>query len=138
MSSVIALDIGGRYIGIATMDHSGKIPYRYATIDRKKEDAFGVLKNICAQEQVFTIVAGVPFHVEDGSETQQTIRTRAFIDELKKALPEVREYVEIDETLTSQEAKRLLAIEGAPISEEHAEAARILLSEYLAQSSQSR
>lgn len=135
MSNVIALDIGGRYIGIATVDHSGRIPYRYATIDRKKEDAIVALKKVCEQEAITHIVAGVPFHVEDGSETDQTRKTREFISQLKTALPDILEYIEIDETLTSQEAKRLLQIEGAAASEEHAEAARILLSEYLAQSS---
>lgn len=135
MANILALDIGGRYIGIATVDHSGKIPYRFATIDRKQKDAFQEIKVICKQEQISTIVAGVPFHVEDGSETQQTIKTREFITQLKAVLPGILEYVEIDETLTSQEAKRLLGIEGAPITQEHAEAARILLSEYLAQAS---
>ena len=134
MSNVIALDIGGRYIGIAALDHAGKIPYRFSTIDRKKDDAMTVLKNICDQENVATIVAGVPFHVEDGSETEQTKKTRIFIAELKSTLPEAIDYVEIDETLTSQESKRLLGIEGASIIEEHAESARILLSEYLSQS----
>ncbi|HSX25217.1 MAG TPA: RuvX/YqgF family protein [Candidatus Andersenbacteria bacterium] len=132
MSSVIALDIGGRYIGIAALDHSGKIPYRFKTIDRKQESALDAIKKICEQEDVITIVAGVPYHVEDGSETEQTRKTRAFIAELKSILPEAIDYIEIDETLTSQEAKRLLGIEGAPAAEEHAEAARILLSEYLA------
>ncbi len=135
MSSVIALDIGDRYIGIATLDHSGKIPYRLKTIDRKKDEAIAVLKSICEQEQVSTIVAGMPYHVEDGSETKQTEKTRIFIAELRTVLPEAIDYVEIDETLTSQEAKRLLGIEGVALREEHSEAARILLSEYLAQSS---
>ena len=135
MANIIALDIGGRYIGVATVDHSGKIPYRFATIDRKQEDAFKKIKQICEQEQITRIVAGVPFHVEDGSETQQTIKTREFIAQLKAVLPDILEYIEIDETLTSQEAKRLLGIEGAASTEEHAEAARILLSEYLAQAS---
>ena len=135
MSNILALDIGGRYIGIATVDHSGKIPYRYATIDRKQQDAFEELKKICEKETITHVVAGVPFHVEDGSETQQTVKTREFIAQLKSVLPNILEYIEIDETLTSQEAKRLLGIEGAAITEEHAEAARILLSEYLAQAS---
>ncbi|OGY36004.1 MAG: hypothetical protein A3E36_04260 [Candidatus Andersenbacteria bacterium RIFCSPHIGHO2_12_FULL_45_11b] len=133
MSGVVALDIGNRYIGIATVDHSGKIPYRYATIDRKSEDALAALKKICDEEKISIIVAGVPFHVEDGSETDQTRKTREFIAQLKTVLPDILEYIEIDETLTSQEAKRLLGIEGAPIAEEHAEAARILLYEYLNQ-----
>ncbi len=135
MNNVLALDIGGRYIGIAAIDHSGKIPYRYGTIDRKQEDAFEALKKICEKEAITCIVAGVPFHVEDGSETQQTVKTRQFIAQLKALLPNILEYIEIDETLTSQEAKRLLDIEGAPSTQEHAEAARILLSEYLAQAS---
>ncbi|MEO6077203.1 MAG: Holliday junction resolvase RuvX, partial [Candidatus Andersenbacteria bacterium] len=75
---------------------------------------------------------GVPYHVEDGSETQQTKLTRDFLSELKNKLELALDIVEIDETLTSKEAKRTLAIEGAQATEEHAEAARILLAEYLA------
>lgn len=131
--SVIALDIGGRYIGIAALDHAGEITYRHSTIDRKEQDAFEVLQDICDTEDVDTIVAGVPYHVEDGSETEQTSITRAFITELKDRLTMPVDIVEIDETLTSQEARSRLRVEGAAVSEEHAEAARLLLAEYLAQ-----
>jgi putative transcription antitermination factor YqgF len=128
----IALDIGNRYIGIAMQDHASDITYRYSTLDRKKEDVFLLLNKICSEENIDTIVAGIPYHVEDGSETEQTRLTRAFLVELKNKIKSVLNIVEIDETLTSKEAKRTLAIEGAQATEEHAEAARILLAEYLA------
>ena len=37
----------------------------------------------------------------------------------------------MDETLTSKEAKQTLSIEGADVSQEHAEAARLILQDFL-------
>ena len=129
---ILALDIGDRYIGIAATDHIDFFAYRYGTIDRKTQHAFLVLANIVKKEQIQTIIFGIPYHVEDGSETEQTRKTRAFAASLQDALGSSVKYEEQDETLTSHEAKRNLQDAGSSMSEEHAEAARILLSEYIA------
>jgi len=131
MSRALALDIGNRYIGVAMQDHASTITYRHATIDRKKENPYVSIQNICESEKVDTVVVGIPYHVEDGSETNQTRITRDFIADFKNINLMALNIVEMDETLTSKEAKRLLAIEGGSNTEEHAEAARILLAEYL-------
>ncbi len=129
----LALDIGGRYIGIAAADHvDSSLAYRYGTIDRKVQDVFAALKEMIQKEGIDTLVLGIPYHVEDGSETQQTKKTREFIAQLKEALEKSISYIEVDETLTSLAAKENLKGEGADMKEEHAEAARVMLQEYLA------
>lgn len=129
----LSLDVGDRYIGVAATDHSDPIAYRYTTLDRTAQDPFVELPRIVASEAVDTVVVGVPYHVEDGSETEQTKKTRHFIATLQRALGDTVRIVEMDETLTSREAKRTLAAEDADSSQEHAEAARIMLQEYISQ-----
>lgn len=127
----IALDVGDRYIGVAAQDHTDAIAYRYATLDRKQQDVFQELQDITRKELIDTIVVGVPYHIEDGSETQQTHKTRAFIDSLKENLPSAIPVIEVDETLTSRQARESLKEEGVDVSQEHAEAARIILQEFI-------
>lgn len=129
--NAIGLDVGDRYIGVAAMDHTDAIAYRYATIDRKESDALADITAIISSTGADTIIIGVPYHVEDGSETLQTTKTRDFIVHLRASLHSSLKIVELDETLTSREARRMLTVEGADPSEEHAEAARILLQEFL-------
>lgn len=129
--NAISLDVGDRYIGVAATDHSDAIAYRYTTIDRKKSNAMAEIIVILAATGANIIVVGVPYHIEDGSETTQTQKTYEFIQELRGAIDESVSVSEVDETLTSREAKQTLALEGVDISEEHAEAARIMLQEVL-------
>ncbi len=128
---VLALDIGDRYIGIAATDHTDPIAYRYGTIDRTIQDAIVEITRIVRQENIARILFGVPYHMEDGSETDQTRKTRTLIEEIRRALGEGIAYEERDETLTSREARRSLVNTGESADHEHAEAARILLEEYL-------
>ena len=129
----LALDIGDRYIGLATTDHADKsLVYRYGTIDRKFQDAISVLQDAITKESIDTFILGVPYHVEDGSETAQTKKTLAFIDSLKAKFGSQLSYIEVDETLTSLAAKENLKGEHGSIHDEHAEAACVMLREYLA------
>ncbi|MDA1169513.1 MAG: Holliday junction resolvase RuvX [bacterium] len=129
---VLALDIGNRYIGVAATDHMDeKLAYRYATIDRKTQDNLAILSNYINKESIDTLVLGVPYHMEDGSETQQTQKTREFISQIKEKFGVDMHYIEVDETLTSRTAKDNLLQEGSDLTQEHAEAARIMLQEYL-------
>lgn len=129
--NALALDIGDRYIGVAATDHTDPIAYRYTTIDRRAVDVFTELSEVLVKTGATTVVVGVPYHVEDGSETNQTAKTREFIASLRTASSNLVNIIEVDETLTSREAKQTLQTEGADSSQEHAEAARIILQEFL-------
>ncbi len=128
----LALDIGNRYIGVAITDHvDTSLAYRYGTIDRKTQDALATLADYVTKESIDTLILGVPYHMEDGSETQQTKKTKEFTAQLQEKLGSNINYIEVDETLTSRAAKENLQHEGADVSEEHADAARIMLPEYI-------
>ncbi len=129
----LALDIGNRYIGVAVVDHvDPSLAYRYGTIDRMTQDVLFELERIITAKSVTTLVLGVPYHMEDGSETVQTKTTREFISSIQEALGSSVTYVEVDETLTSHAARENLRHEGLDTTQEHAEAARIILQEFLA------
>lgn len=131
ISHTIALDVGDRYVGIAATDHADAIAYRYATLDRTILNPFIAIADIVRAEAIVRIVVGVPYHVEDGSETAQTAKTKEFIQMLQESLSPRVEIVEVDETLTSAQARANLKQEGASEKEEHAEAARLMLQEYI-------
>ena len=54
-----------------------------------------------------------------------------FIEELKEALGPDVDIESVDETLTSVEAEKVLRFEGGKKGDQHAEAARIMLDDYL-------
>lgn len=126
----LALDYGDRYIGVAATDIEGRIPYRHSVIDQKHQDALPQIRQVVAQEEAVKVLVGVPVNLE-GEETQQTHKTLEFIELLRESLGDDVEVEGVDETLTSVEAQRVLRHEGGSDKDEHAEAARLMLSDYL-------
>lgn len=126
---ILCLDYGDRYIGLAAAELPDIPPHRYGVIDQRSGRALGQIKDLVAKENIRHILVGVPVSLE-GNPTQQTHVTLTFIEKLRAAVTVGVE--EVDETLTSAEARRRLQIEGTKPEEEHAEAARIMLAEYLA------
>lgn len=129
----LSIDLGDRHVGLAATDMDGKLTYRYGTIDRKTADALEEIKKVVEKERISALVIGVPIGLE-GNETAQTAKTRKFIERLKYALPDVK-IEEISEVLSSVEARANLKAEGGGDNLEHAEAARILLEDYLREKS---
>ena len=128
---LLSIDLGDRHVGLAATDADGRLTYRYGTIDRKAADALEEIKKIVEKEKISTLVIGVPIGLE-GGESAQTAKTRKFIRRLKAALPDMK-IEEISEVLSSVEARANLQAEGGGDNLEHAEAARILLEDYLKQ-----
>lgn len=127
---IIALDYGERYVGVAMTDPEGRLALRHGVIDQKKENVLELIRGMVAEEKVTAVLVGVPVSLE-GEETEQTQVSLRFIEELQEALGEGVEVVSVDETLTSAEAEQRVAREGSRMLEAHAEAARIMLEEYL-------
>lgn len=127
---ILCLDYGARYVGLAITDPDQRLALRYATIDQKDEDALLALANVIHKEGIGQIIVGLPVNLK-GRHTQQTRETLAFIDKLRQRLSEDVVIATVDETLTSVEAGRRAKIEGLPNEEEHAEAARLMLADYL-------
>ncbi len=127
----LCLDYGDRYIGMAATDTDGRLPHRFGTIDQQKEKALDKIEDIIKKAPVRHILVGVPISLV-GNVTDQTRKTLAFIDLLKSRLGNQVKIETIDETLTSIEAQKLIRLEGGNPEDEHAEAARIMLADYIA------
>lgn len=105
----MAFDIGDKRIGVAVSDPFCSMALPLETYYRKnfKKD-LEYLANLAKSRYVEVIVCGLPLNF-DGSESEQTLKTKSFVEELKKytTIPIVFE----DERFTSLEAERIL-IEG--------------------------
>lgn len=126
----LSVDYGTRYVGLAATDTDGNITYRYATLDQQKIKVMEEILSVVEKEKIKVVVVGLPKGLK-GQETEQTKITQIFIDELTSRLPGGVELVTAGETLSSVEAKRNLEAEGLDPSLEHAEAARLMLEEYV-------
>ncbi len=130
-SYVLALDVGGRRIGVALASMVARLPAPLETIDREKvTDVFGHIDSIARTQQVGVIVVGLPRGL-DGQETAQTAETREFA----KSLQDKTEAAVVmqDEAGTSVEAEALLVQRGKPYKKGDidAEAAALILRDFL-------
>ena len=135
---MLAIDVGGRRIGLAVSDPSGTLARPLTTIAVKSAaegvervaDEIGRLAR--DDDGLSSIVVGLPVRL-DGSPSEQTTRVAAFIDALKArtSVP----IVTADERLTSREAESRLSVHERDWrvrkAKLDAEAAAIILQEYL-------
>lgn len=130
---VMALDLGGRRIGIALSDPTRTIATPLQAIERGSRQAdFATLATIAADNAVTLLLVGLPTLL-DGSETDMTrwVRDYAAACAAALALP----LVLWDETLSTQEAHKALREQGLNRRRRHARidatAAAIFLQAYL-------
>lgn len=138
MTRVLAIDVGGRRIGLAISDPSRTLARPLVTLEAKSpaDGVTRVADEIARLEKdddgLAGIVVGLPVRL-DGSPGDETARVAAFIDALKArtALP----IVTADERLTSREAEsRLSVLERdwrARKKKLDAAAAAVILQDYL-------
>ena len=138
MTRVLAIDVGGRRIGLAISDPSRTLarPLSTLTVSSAAEGVTRVSDEIARLERdddgLSSIVVGLPVRL-DGSASDETARVAAFIDALRTrtALP----IVTADERLTSREAESRLSVLEHDWRERKkkldAAAAAIILQEYL-------
>ena len=110
MERYIAFDIGDKRIGVAVSDPFNTYALPSETYFRKgfKSDIEALAK-IVRDKGATAVVCGLPVNF-DGSEAEQTVKTRRFIDALKEILtvPVILE----DERFTTQMAHEVLISEG--------------------------
>lgn len=133
MGRVLALDIGDRRIGLAVSDPMKIIANPLETLFRKDlESDIEHLLGIIKEKEVELIVSGLPVSLA-AKETEQTVKTREFIAELKKHTDLPIRF--IDERLTTSLSERVL-IEGGVRRENRKQvidkvAATVILQNYL-------
>ena len=135
---MLAIDVGGRRIGLAISDPSRTLarPLSTLTVSSAADGVTRVADEIARLEQdddgLESIVVGLPVRL-DGSASDETARVAAFVDALRArtALP----IVTADERLTSREAESRLSVLEHDWRERKkkldAAAAAIILQEYL-------
>ena len=97
---LLGIDYGRKRIGLALAVNNIVEPRKSIVWrEKKKEELFLKIKEICSQEKVEKIVVGLS-HGKMGQET------RRFVDELKKIVGLPVELV--DETLTSWQAEKMV------------------------------
>lgn len=127
---ILCLDYGSRYIGVAITDDEEHLSVRHSVIDQKKVTGLEEVKKICQTNPIKLILVGLPVSLS-GKPSQQTLQTAEFIKQLRLVIPREVGIKTVDETLTSHEAERRLKVEGIDTNNAHAEAARMMLEEYL-------
>ncbi len=107
---LICYDIGNKRVGVAVSDPFMSMALPRDTYWRKNfEKDVQFLAQLAKKENATTIVCGLPINL-DGSESEQTVLTRSFIEALKKAtdIP----IVVTDERFSTKEATRVLISGG--------------------------
>ena len=101
--SVVALDVGTRRIGVAATDAAGLTAQPLEVVPtkpRRHQAACEAIVKVVRARNATTVVVGLPLAL-DGSEGMAVRRTRGFVAELEKHLPEGCAVVEWDERLTA-------------------------------------
>lgn len=105
-SSVLALDVGDKRIGVAIASLVARLPRPLTTL--QTSNYLQPLQQLINDEQVVTLVVGLPRN-QEGRPTEQTQKVQAFASELKKlGLPVDMQ----DESITSRQAEAELQARG--------------------------
>ncbi len=121
---ILALDVGTKRVGVARASLEARLPQPLKTV--ATAEAIEQLKEIISDGQVEMIVAGLPRNLS-GQDTEQTRWVRDFVAKAKAELG--LPFYWQDEALTSHEVQSRNP--GAKISDIDAQAAAIILEDFL-------
>jgi putative Holliday junction resolvase len=126
----MGLDVGDRRIGVAVSDPTRLIARPLAVIDRRMQDALGVLHELVRAHEVDLVVVGLPVHT-DGKAGEQAQRVQAFVALLGPMLAVPIRYH--DERHSTQTAREIIAAKKRRRRDEHddAIAASVILQRHL-------
>jgi putative Holliday junction resolvase len=125
---ILALDVGGKRIGVAIASSAVRIARPLTTLDAET-DVDTQLEQLIVAESVKALVVGLPRGL-DGQETAQTASVRQFVNSLQRLSLPIHFQ---DEALTSQKAKAELEGRGKPYAKGDIDAlaATYILDDYL-------
>lgn len=133
MARILAVDFGEKRIGLAISDESKKIAFRYKTIENNSfQKVVAEFQEIVKKENIEKIVFGLPLTLKS-TDSETTKKARDFFEKLKKAVSV--EIVLSDERFSSGMAKKMLSFQKTTKEIIDQEAARIILEDYLRNSS---
>ena len=97
--SILAIDYGDKRVGIARAGTIARLPEPLITLENNAK-LLDRIQQLIDEEDVSVVVVGLPRSLE-GVDTDQTRKTREFIEQLRALSVEV---VEQDEAVTSENA----------------------------------
>lgn len=106
--AILALDVGGRRVGVAVASLAARLPRPLDTLVRD-DDFFDTLQGLINTENAEALVIGFP-RGQDGQPTAQTGVIEAFADELRRHC-ELPIHFQ-DESVTSKQAEAELEARG--------------------------
>jgi len=107
----MALDVGGKRIGVAVTDEMGWTAQGLETIHRKDLEAdIARISELVEEYKVERLIVGLPLRGE-GEVGIQAEKVLKFADKVKEALPEIA-LETFDESMTTHEAHEVLAAGG--------------------------
>lgn len=126
--NLLALDVGGKRVGVALADSAIRIAIAYDTINVDGTEVEQI-KALLDQEKIDVLVVGYPRN-QSGDATSQTAYVESFVDQLQP-LDIPIEYQ--DESVTSIKAEEILKQRKKPYEkgEIDALAASLILQDYL-------
>ncbi len=125
----LGIDYGLKKIGLAIGDDESKIASPLEVIKVVDViEVIKVIKDLIAEEEIGSIVVGVPKNVGSFHSDEQLKITESFIESLKSDTG--LEVHEVNESHTSKESQRLQQEQGATAKED-ALAAMLILQEFL-------
>ena len=138
--NLLALDVGQKRIGLAKTDGLGIGVWPIKTLWREelKQDLEKIF-NLIEDDAIQKIIIGLPLN-QNGSDSTQTQKVRAFANQLKKFLHQKQKIIPVefwDERLSSWEAEQNFVEAGIKIKKRKelvdAEAACLILRDYLSE-----
>jgi len=133
LTTVLALDVGDRRIGVAASDPTGTLASPLTTIERTDEASdIESVQHLVLEHEATEIVVGMPFSLS-GRRGCQARKVEEFTQALSghTAIP----VISVDERLSSVEAERMIRASGKRPSREKplvdAVAAAVILQSYL-------
>jgi putative Holliday junction resolvase len=131
----LGIDFGIKRVGLALSDPGGKLAFPLRTIVRTtREKLFAELQETIAENQVQTIVLGIPYGL-DGESTTSTRQALNFLESLRRRT--TRSVFSIDESFSTSEAEDLLQETGKKTSSRDTvdhHAAAVILQRFLDES----
>jgi putative Holliday junction resolvase len=131
-SSVLALDVGSKRVGVAVASMAARIPHPLVTITASGDVLMVELEQIVKEENIERFIVGLPRGL-DGQETSQTKDIRTFSDFLSGHFSLPIDFQ--DEALTSKKAEEELDKRGKPYKAEDIDslAATYILEDWLSE-----
>lgn len=123
----LGIDYGKRKVGLAISEGEIATPFKVVQVSALK-DAIVKISAIIDSEEIDQVIVGIP----ESGEARKI--TEKFIKELKNVIPQWCDIVEVEETLTSQNAKVEMIRSGVSRKnrrDEDSFAAAIILQNYL-------